>query len=435
MRIGFVAQPTDVVPSVHGASIALWIDATATRLAEQHSVTVYSRRTDHYVDSDERDGVRHVRVSTGRDERIIAYLRRLERLLRRVFRRKIDLFFSYYYFSRVYYWYYVRRICDLAVADNLDVLVVSNYSQFVPSLKRRCSRMKLALMMQCDWLIELPRCTAARRARDADAIMGCSDYIANGVRRRLPALASRCHTLYNGSSTQALRRDENVDVSHEDFTVAACDKAILFVGRLTPEKGVHVLAEAMKSVLKRYPRCVLLIAGGFHLNPPGPRGDRAADKAARKYERLKDDYEPYLRMLLEPLGDRVRFLGHVPHHRLEALYRRCDIFVHPSLWNEPFGMILTEAMVCARPVISTYTGGIPEIVVHGETGLLVPPDDSAALADGIVELLADDRRRREMGEAGRRRVEGRFTWDRTAHCLERILEGVLNGEGAVSTPG
>ncbi len=126
--------------------------------------------------------------------------------------------------------------------------------------------------------------------------------------------------------------------------------------------------------------------------------------------------------LSKPIEDKVKFVGSLPHKRLAAYYSSCDIFVHPSVWNEPFGMILTEAMSCERPVISTYAGGIPEIVVHDRTGLLVKPDDTQALADAILQLLNSEKQRGEMGKEGKKRVENKFSWHKTTEVFLEVLE-------------
>lgn len=386
-------------------------------------MTVFSRRVEKYPNEDERDGIRHIRVSTRFDERVIRFVRRFEHRVRRIFGKGIDIFYKRFYFTRAYYLLYAIRIARLAKRNKLDALVVTNFSQFIPILRLFCRRTKLALIMQCDWLVEMSPRTAGSRIKKADAILGCSHYIASGIAERFPDLAKRCHALYNASSRETLQRGSTTDLDRSAFAQSPDDKIVVFIGRVTPEKGIHVLINAMPRVLESVESCTLLIVGGFGLNPPqagrwnrsGPNGDA--------FEGLKADYEGYLTSLAMPLGDRVRFTGDLPHTELAAYYRLGDVFVHPSLWNEPFGMTLTEAMVCERPVVSTRTGGIPEIVVEGETGYLVEPDDTGALADRIVRILKDDQLRAAMGQAGRRRVEENFSWENTANGLVRILEG------------
>jgi glycosyltransferase involved in cell wall biosynthesis len=274
--------------------------------------------------------------------------------------------------------------------------------------------------MQCDWLIELRPPTTMRRTRHADAILGVSDYISDGIRNKFPQLADRCYTLYNGSSECALRSDAASHITPTTLVRSPKDRIILFVGRITPEKGVHVLIQAMKSVVESCPDCVLLIVGAFAMNPPSPARSTSRDHKD-EFEKLKADYKSYLTHLAGPIESRVRFVGMIPHNELGEWYDASDIFVHPSLWNEPFGMILTEAMTCGRPVISTRVGGIPEIVVHGETGLLVEPNDSNALSEAMIRILQDEELATSMGQQGKQRAEREFSWDLTAQGLVKIL--------------
>lgn len=175
---------------------------------------------------------------------------------------------------------------------------------------------------------------------------------------------------------------------------------VLFVGRLVPYKGVSVLIDAMRDV-----DATAIIAG------TGP-----LDAALREQARI--------------LGlDRVVFTGEVDDGELLALYRACDVFVLPSVTHaEAFGMVQLEAMACGRPVISTeLPSGVPWVNRHGETGLIVPPANAAALRDAIVELTRDGHLRARMGAAARRRVEREFTADLMAARTVALYREVLAG--------
>jgi glycosyltransferase involved in cell wall biosynthesis len=120
-----------------------------------------------------------------------------------------------------------------------------------------------------------------------------------------------------------------------------------------------------------------------------------------------------------------------------ALYSGAELFVCPSIY-EPFGIINLEAMACGTPVVASAVGGIPEVVVHGETGSLVPVEQMTEspfepmqaekfardLADAINELMRDEPRRRKMGEAARRRVEEHFSWTTIARRVADLYRGV-----------
>ncbi|WP_242423689.1 glycosyltransferase, partial [Frankia sp. EI5c] len=103
------------------------------------------------------------------------------------------------------------------------------------------------------------------------------------------------------------------------------------------------------------------------------------------------------------------------------LLSHATVFVCPSVY-EPLGIVNLEAMACGTAVVASRVGGIPEVVAHGETGLLVPPDDPAALATAINEVLADPARRAAMGRAGRERAVREFGWAAVAEQTARLYE-------------
>jgi len=124
------------------------------------------------------------------------------------------------------------------------------------------------------------------------------------------------------------------------------------------------------------------------------------------------------------LGDAVRFLGFVSDGDLPALYNAADLYVGASRQfdrlAEGFGISLVEAAACGLAVVGGRSGGVPDAVREGETGILVDPDEPAAVAAGIVSLLEDEAARRRLGAAGRRAVETFYNWDRVARDFIRI---------------
>jgi glycosyltransferase involved in cell wall biosynthesis len=117
----------------------------------------------------------------------------------------------------------------------------------------------------------------------------------------------------------------------------------------------------------------------------------------------------------------------VSEDELHALYERCDLFVHPTLY-EGSSMVTLEAMAYQKAVVATRVGGIPDKIVEGENGLLVPPGDVDALARAIVEALRDGERLRSWGAKGRALVEARFSWTGRVRELLGLYEGVLRAK-------
>ncbi|RKS71305.1 glycosyltransferase involved in cell wall biosynthesis [Motilibacter peucedani] len=160
---------------------------------------------------------------------------------------------------------------------------------------------------------------------------------------------------------------------------------ILFVGNDFERKGGQVLLEAFALVRRAHPDARLRLVGA------GPRGD---------------------------LGPGIEATGRVRDRaELARIYAGATVFCLPSLFD-PFPLVVLEAMAHTLPVVATTVCGIPDMVVEGETGLLVKPHDAAGLADALCELLRDPVRAQQLGAAGRSRVESRFQWD---HVVDRML--------------
>jgi hypothetical protein len=129
-------------------------------------------------------------------------------------------------------------------------------------------------------------------------------------------------------------------------------------------------------------------------------------------------------------GDRVvPAMAYLSRPDLLRLIGRSYLTVLPIRWDEPFGLVALEAMACGRPVVAYDSGALPEIVVDGETGLLVPRGDRRALAEAVRSLLRDEERAKRMGAAGRRRVEEHFTVDLMTDAYLRIVQQVLAEHG------
>ncbi len=151
---------------------------------------------------------------------------------------------------------------------------------------------------------------------------------------------------------------------------------VLYAGKRSFGKGMHVFVEAARRVRRERSDVAFLAVGKGELG-----------------------------------GDPVKVLEAIPQEELFQLYALADLVVVPSLWPEPFSRVLLEASAHGTPCVATRVGGTPEAVVDGETGVLVPPGDSAALARVILSLLADDDRRRRLGSNARLHVRERFGLD------------------------
>jgi phosphatidylinositol alpha-1,6-mannosyltransferase len=176
---------------------------------------------------------------------------------------------------------------------------------------------------------------------------------------------------------------------------------LLTVARLEWHKGIDTVIRALPAVRAAHPGARYAVAGV---------GDRRSH-----FERLVAELG---------LGDAVHFLGAVPDAELPALYNAADLYVGASrrheLLVEGFGISFVEASACGLAVVGGRSGGVPDAVREGETGILVDPDDPGAVAAGVNELLSNHERRRRLGAAGRRAAESYYNWDRVANDLIAI---------------
>lgn len=193
-------------------------------------------------------------------------------------------------------------------------------------------------------------------------------------------------------------------------------RRIMTVGRLVRRKGVDTVIEALR-ILTTLDRTdvELMIVGG----------SKSVETAAS---------DPEVKRLLDlaeslGIGDRVRLRGQVDPSRMPAVLRSADIVVCTP-WYEPFGIVPLEAMATGLPVVASSVGGLIDTVVHGRTGLLVPPRDAQATAVAISDLLEDDDRLKAFGEAGRQRMQARYSWTRVAADTARVYAATVAGAGS-----
>jgi glycosyltransferase involved in cell wall biosynthesis len=246
------------------------------------------------------------------------------------------------------------------------------------------------------------RGTAGSILGKAQVLVAISDWTANLAREVLGMvdLAVPVETVRLGTTPSQFR--PGLDPS----TVRAKYKLnggpwLLTVARLQWHKGIDTVMKALPAIRARQPNTRYAVAGSGELLP--------------QFERLARELG---------LGDTVRFLGAVPEAGLPALYNAADLYVGASrrveLLAEGFGISLVEASACGLAVVGGRSGGVPDAVRDGETGILVDPDDPAAVAAGINELLENPERRKQLGAAGRRAVETYYNWDRVAKDLMEI---------------
>ncbi|MEV7437954.1 glycogen synthase [Streptomyces griseoviridis] len=243
----------------------------------------------------------------------------------------------------------------------------------------------------------------------ADAVIAVSGAMREDILGCYPALdPARVRVVHNGIDTTLYRPDRATDVL-DRVGLDRTRPYVLFVGRITRQKGVPHLLRAVRDI---DPRAQVVLCAGA---PDTPEIDREFRDLFQELSRVREGVRWIPQML--PRLEVIQLLTHAA------------AFVCPSVY-EPLGIVNLEAMACGTPVVASRVGGIPEVVDDGKTGLLVPMDDDpevfeAGLARALDAVLDDPEGARRMGEAGRERAVGEFGWDTVARRTVRLYEEIV----------
>jgi glycosyltransferase involved in cell wall biosynthesis len=261
------------------------------------------------------------------------------------------------------------------VRAGLKPLVVSVWGSDIVDLPRR-------------WLY---RPLVKRTLKAAAAITATSEYLKAVVDRLMPEAGTKTSIVPFG-----------VNVPGTFTPLPAEPVTICFIKAHEPLYGPDTLLKALVTVKESIPDIVLNMAGEGSMTP--------------KLKRLIRD---------SGLEQNVNLVGFVDSDEISSFIEKHHFMVMPSR-KEAFGVAVLEASACGRPVIASNTGGVPEVLVDGETGILVDKDDEDALARAILRLAKDADLREKMGQAGREFVRENYTWDRSLDMMTDLYERLLH---------
>jgi len=295
------------------------------------------------------------------------------------------------------YFTQARRAMTLAREFRPDIVHV-HYAGGFGYWGTSCKFAPLIISVWGSDVVDLPRNPLywhliKRTLRRADRITATSDFLKRISMKLVPEIESKIDVIPFG-----------VVVPEQQQPLPPEPVRLCFIKIHRRKYGPDVLLKAFAQAHQRIPELRLTMAGQGEMTPE-----------------LKEQASKL------GVADSIEFVGFVPNDQIYSLLQEHHIMVMPSL-EEAFGVAALEAGACGRPVIASRVGGVPEVLRHDETGLLVPPGDVDALTEAIVTLASDREKCRAMGEAGRELVLTSYLWERSLDSMTKLYERSIDGK-------
>jgi glycosyltransferase involved in cell wall biosynthesis len=375
--VGGTVQP---IPPKKGAAVEWWMLQVSRRLSgwEPHIIAI---RGEGQSARERIDGVTIHRIAVGR-----AYKRLFQKMT------PLDP------------WPYEKRAARIARDIGADLVHVHNAPKVYCALAAALGSGRTVLHLHNDMTVPCPE--LLRHAFTPSA------YLGGVVRGKYPEASVR--VLPNGVDAPLFARA--AQTTERDARIPAGRRVVLYAGRMSPEKGPLVVAQAFAELRKRRPDAFLVLAGEFSVGPATSNRVRYGDEIRRMVAGYADD---------------ALVLGTVTPERMHEIYAQADLVVVSSQFEEPFGMVALEALAAGRPVLAFRRGGLPEFISDGRNGFLMDgTDDPAKLAVRIDALLGDPASLSRVAAAARESVAEKYDWSVVARAVESAYAAVLSGDAA-----
>lgn len=300
----------------------------------------------------------------------------------RIVRRFYGYFHSHEYYNYFIEYYFEKVYADLKKRD-YDYIILENSPGHTYKLSKRGHK-NIVLHLNNDLL------NSKSRYHDVifdglTGILTCSNYINERVSTIQPS--NKIQTLYNAIDVNSFYQKGNLTVSRMDIGLSMEDFVIAFSGRINKDKGVSELIDAIL-FLKNFPKIKLMIIGGSFFG-------NALNE---------DTFILSLKERAKKIDNKILFTGFIPYHQMPNYLQLADIAVLPSMWEEPFGLTIVEAMAAGLPLITTRSGGIPEIC-EGVATIVNRDNIVENLATAIIDLYEHSEKRKQMATAAIERAK------------------------------
>lgn len=302
-------------------------------------------------------------------------------------------------------WSYGRKITN--TLKEFDVICIQNEPNLLIFIDKAPNQ-KIILHMHNEHLaIKHLTFIYKRVLKKVDKVLCVSEYIMEKSVREFPKFKDKFSVLMNAADTDSFRPRTNIDpdILKNIPSKKLEELFIVYVGRLTQEKGVHILVEAFGEVVKRHANVKMVVAGSSFFSG-----------AART------PYQDKLVELSAAFADKIIFTGFLRHEYIRYLYNIADVVVVPSIWNDPCPLVVLESMSSGCATIATKVGGIPEMIINDQVGILIPPNDSRSLARSLIDLIENPEKRYSIGLSANDLVQRNYNWKQLSKAFKFALE-------------
>jgi spore coat protein SA len=377
MKIALICTEKLTFPPINGGAVQVYLEGALPILSKHHEITVFCIQDPKLANRSSTNGVTYVRLPATTTEE------------------------------------YVRGIKPY-LSNDFDLVHVFNRPRWVPFLSKD---------LTCAFSLSLHNEMFPQKKINATLATACidrvsfittvSDFIACGVKELYPFAANKLHPVYSAVDCSIYKpiweneKDSPRSVLRAKYGLQN-RKTILYVGRLTPKKGTHIVLDAMASVMKSHPNTALMIIGSKWYG-----GNESTE------------YIQLLKKLSKDLAGPVIFTGFISPNEIPKYYSIGDIFVNMSQWQEPLARVHYEAMAAGLPIITTNRGGNAEVMQEGVNGFVMEDySNPRVLEKNIITLLNNKDLAHMLGVNGRKIAQDKYNFNRLANDLLKLFDSV-----------
>jgi len=361
------------VPPIRGGAIQQYIDAVLPYIKEKHDVTVFCVADPELLQKESGHNICYIKAAKAQD--------------------------------------YISGVID-HLNDEYDLIHVFNRPQWVNLIAEKLPHTKISLSLHNEMFqpSKISREEGEKCIHRVKFITTVSRFVESGVKKLYPEAAGKIHTVYSGVDVNRYqpvwsREAANIRNQLKARYGLTGKKVILFIGRLSPKKGAHILIKAVNQILSIHPDTAIVLVGSKWYG-----------------ENQEDSYVRQVKQMADTLDTDVVMTGFLPPNEVVSHYYLGDVFICASQWREPLARVHYEAMAAGIPIITTDRGGNAEVVKGKGNGIVISEyNQPQAFADAITYLLEQPEIALEMGKVGRRLAEEKYSWKRVAMELNDLF--------------